>query len=297
MSDLKLITGLLIIGLLLGSGGTYFILNQKTNRAITTLEERVNRLQDQYNNFYDEYENLTSSYNTLEVNYDELRYNYTELKEKYNELKQLCIQEDHIIDDFSSDKGYWRYQGTTYRDNINNYLVLTKAVSESWGHLWLKSPIYSPFNVTFRYKAGGGSGADGLVVLVYQEKIIDPDSLSAQKTNVAGAVLTGRFETKGYGIEFDNYKNEWDPSSNHIALRNQHHSHLIYYNSPCTEDHEWHNVSIEVELTYVRVSLDSDEIIYWQGILNNTHSTFGFGAACGADNNWHIIDDVEIIIG
>ncbi len=162
----------------------------------------------------------------------------------------------------------------------------------------MKRAVSEPFKISFRYKAGLGerSGADGLAFLFYQKKTIETPEYPDQTPNVVGAMLSGRFSTAGYGVEFDNYQNGHDPSGNHIALRDQFTNHLIYRDDLRTEDFEWHDVDIEVGENFVRVTVDSSEVFHWEGVWNRNNLSFGFGGACGADTNWAIIDDVSIQI-
>ncbi|MBS7631452.1 hypothetical protein KEJ47_07765 [Candidatus Bathyarchaeota archaeon] len=214
----------------------------------------------------------------------------------FTDVELVSASNTIFFDDFSRDSGIWEYQGIAYRDTENEYLVLNPAQRRSWGHIWLKYPLTGPFEVKFRYKAGNGerSGADGFAFLFYQEKTIEAPDWPEQTTNVVGAVLSGAYSTSGYSIEFDNYQNSHDPSGNHIALRDRYTNHLAVVNDFRTEDFIWHEAVIEVGENYVKVKIDSIVIINWHGTLQKTHLNFGFGAACGEDTNWAIIDDVTI---
>jgi hypothetical protein len=113
--------------------------------------------------------------------------------------------------------------------------------------------------------------------------------------------------TAGYGIEFDGWQNiaggqpsppkeHGDPSANHIALIKDYvGNHLIYVNDPRTEDNNWHNVSVDVQESSVRVFVDQGLILQWNGTLNKTYDWFGFSGATGrAGTNWHLIDNFSI---
>jgi len=153
--------------------------------------------------------------------------------------------------------------------------------------MWYKYEVPGPFSVGFKYKAGGGTGADGFVVLFYQKKAF---------SNVGGLLLATSQLSNGYGIEFDNYGNSIDPSSNHIALKDKYSNHLVYVNDLRTEDFIWHYVNITVGPSSVNVFVDSIEILSWQGELDRTNTYFGFAGACGADTNWHIIDEFSLVL-
>jgi hypothetical protein len=193
-------------------------------------------------------------------------------------------------DNFTSDSGMWNYIGSTYLDATNGYLVLTKNINYQVGIAWFNQSVKSNFSVEFKYKAGGGSGADGLTLLFYKNKNYNP---------VAGGNLgfVDSGSVPGYGVEFDtNYNSEFgDPSGNHIALLKNHvNNHLIYVNDGRTEDFIWHDVKITVNETELEVYLDGAKLFSWYGTFDKTYDGFGLSGATGSLNNWHLIDDVKI---
>jgi parallel beta-helix repeat protein len=212
-------------------------------------------------------------------------------------------------DDFSTDTGMWEYLGfawpghwgegakySAYRDTAKNYVVLTRNDYHLAGVIWFDWTFTWPFTVSFRYLAGGGSGADGLVMMFYHEK---PPYLWS------GASLS--FIGSGYGIEFDNHYNYLDdeyggppitdPSANHIAIGKDYPSnHLIYVDDQRTEDNVWHSVTVDVDYTSITVFIDSQQVIHWQGTIDRTHGGFGFAGTTGGLTNWHLIDDFSITI-
>lgn len=204
---------------------------------------------------------------------------------------------DHFFsDDFAQDAGNWIYVGSAVRDEENGYVVLTQAVDHQVGVIWLTMPIDFPFMVELRYKAGGGTGADGFVVMFYKDRNYIPDG---------GGDLgfdDGTNPAPGYGIEFDNWKNpECDPDHRHIAfVKDFCCDHLSWVHDERVEDFQWHYVEIWVtNLAYsakslVEVFVDGDRVLKWKGILDKAFGWFGIGAATGYHNNWHIIDDIKI---
>ncbi|MDD4498116.1 MAG: hypothetical protein PHV51_08220 [Methanosarcinaceae archaeon] len=198
----------------------------------------------------------------------------------------------HVFDNFSTDSGQWEYVGNAYRDEGNGYVVLTKPVNDQVGVIWFKPGVDSKFTAEFRYKAGGGSGADGIVFMFYKNKNYYPYG--------GGNLGFSRYykgSIPGYGVEFDNYNNsEIDPSSRHIALiKDSVSCHVIYVNDSRTEDNCWHDVKITVDETGLLMELDGSELLSWNGSFDRTYSGFGFSGATAGDNNWHLIDDVRII--
>ncbi len=115
---------------------------------------------------------------------------------------------------------------------------------------------------------------------------------------------------RGYGIEFDGWQNirrlehltgaqqnpRGDPSSDHIALvKDFTGNHIAYVNDPRIIDDQWHDVTVEVDVASVKVFIDQDLVLQWNGTLDRTFSGFGFSAANGqCGSSVHIVDDVSI---
>lgn len=188
-----------------------------------------------------------------------------------------------FYDDYFSDSGLWEYIGSARREN--GYVVLVPAITRSGGQLWLNQPISSPLTVEFEYLIGGGSGADGIVLMFDKKKAF------------GGTGGTLGFGDKGYGIEFDCYYNgEYkDPSGRHIALiEDSVSNHLLYKDDPRTEDNIWHHTRIEVEDSSIRVYVDDEQVLSWNGTIDRTYNNLGFSAATGSATNNHYIRNVRI---
>ena len=207
-------------------------------------------------------------------------------------LEKMASEKGVFFDDFSTDSGMWSYVGDAYRDTANEYVVLTENKNWQVGVIWFNQSIESVFTVEFKYKAGGGTGADGLVLIFYKQPDYRPG---------AGGCLG--FSDKngssfpGYGIEFDNWHNLdiKDPSANHIALiKDDTWTHLKSIDDARTEDNKWHNVKVVVEESEITVGVDNSTVFTWNGTINRDYEGFGFSGATGSANNWHIIDDVKI---
>jgi len=206
-------------------------------------------------------------------------------------------------DDFSSDSGLWafvpkiinvdsgqEYPGSAYRDTDNQYLVLTEPKYHQGGVIWLNQDIFSPFIAEFKYKAGGGGCADGLVFMFYKKKDYLPyDGGGLGFVSPPGGPST-MTSVPGYGIEFDNYRHECgcgpgvleDPSNNHIALiKDNVTNHLAYKNDPRTEDYEWHNVKVVVGNSKIEVYVDNESVINWEGNIDRTYGGIGFAGTTG----------------
>ena len=203
-----------------------------------------------------------------------------------------------FTDDFSADTGKWTYVGSAYRDVATENVVLTRNQAWQAGIAWLNEDVLGPFTAEFRYKAGGGTGADGFVLMFYKQRDYTPGSGGHLGfcVRVSGSVAG---PIPGYGIEFDNfYNSEWkDPSHNHIALiKDTVGNHLASVNDARTEDYTWHHVKVIVGEASVTVAVDGIEVLTWEGQLDRTFGGFGFSGSTGAYHNWHIIDDVKITV-
>ena len=195
-----------------------------------------------------------------------------------------------LHDDFSSDSQLWDYVGAAYRDTSNAYVVLTENTNWQYGIIWLKNEITPPFTAKFKYWAGSRTGADGIVMMFCKNKNYD--------YGYGGALGFNPYETgtaQGYGIEFDNYQNSYDPSERHIALiKDSVANHLIYVNDDRTGDNNWHDVTVQVGNSSVNVFLDGSQLFSWTGTIDTSYKGFGFSASTGLYSNLHIIDDVEL---
>lgn len=224
-------------------------------------------------------------------------------------VRVVEAQQQHstsFSDDFSVDTGSWQYLGTAYRDPANKYLVLTNPGYGQGGVAFFNAPINGPFTASFRYKADGGYQGDGFTMFFYK-----------QHYSSIGGGGSLAFTTKnneivpGYGIEFDGWQNipadfqqfagmqqnpQGDPSPSHIALIKDYvGNHLTYVNDRRVAGNEWHQVTIEVQLSSVKVFVDQDLVLQWSGTLDRTFDRFGFSGATGSGgSNRHLIDDFSI---
>jgi parallel beta-helix repeat protein len=204
-------------------------------------------------------------------------------------------------DDFSTDSGMWKYSGSAYRDSTNQCLVLTEPVNDQGGVALFNNTFTDCFTANFSYRAGGGTGADGFAFFFYKQNYSAPGY-------GGGLAFNGPTIIPGYGIEFDNWQNVYggepsppyehaDPSANHIALIKDHvGNHLLYVNDLGTEDNTWHNVTVRVRFSSVKVLVDGSFIFQWNGTLDRALNCFGFCGGTGSGTNWHIIDNFVVSI-
>jgi hypothetical protein len=194
--------------------------------------------------------------------------------------------------------------GSAYRDLGKEYLVLTNSGYQA-GVIWFDRDIFSPFTAEFRYKAGSGTGADGLVFMFYKQKDYDPYNGGCLGFTTPPGGSSSSTLVPGYGIEFDNFNNGFDggteqfddPSGNHIAIiKDSVDNHIKYVVDPRTEDDRWHNVKIIVGNSIIEVYVDSELVLRWEGKIDRTYGGLGFSGATGYYDYWHIIDDVKISV-
>ncbi len=194
-----------------------------------------------------------------------------------------------VSDSFTTDTNYWDYLGQAQR--IDGALQLTPALNDKVGTLWMKQELTPPFTVTFEFQITNPSNAaDGLVFMFNKQKNNVP---------VTGGGLG--FETgNGYGVEFDTWRNEWDPSGRHMTLFKNNPDHRIpgtnLFQSETSNiaNGSWHSAKIEVTSTSVKAYLDTVLKLNWTGTLDNTYKGIGFAASTGGSNSRHSIDNVVI---
>jgi len=230
-----------------------------------------------------------------------------------------------FYDDFSQDpnsNGLWeayRYSNDPANefvwDSTQGFVYLTKAVDDKGAMAFMRynGNLDTGFMVRFRFKAGGGTGADGLAFAFYKD--ID-EYRKRGRCNAGGCLAldaydgTSIYKAEGYDVEFDNFHNgpQDDQVQRHVAVTETFSStcvadnnHYVWYSTGATEDYEWHSVKIYFAKTtrHIMVFLDGNLIIDYSGGPFNqydyTYSGFGFSAATGGLNNEHIIDDVMLV--
>jgi len=185
--------------------------------------------------------------------------------------------------------GAWTYVGNARRDVDDKNVILTDSlVVNQAGVLWLSQEVRTPFNATFRYRAGGGTGGEGFVLMFYKNKGYTPSA--------GGSLAFGT--TSGYGIEFDSLDNgDADPSGNHIALiSGNSNNHITYVDDNRTEDNQWHWVEVDVRPFVMVVKVDDIVALEWADTFDTTHGGIGIGASTGTSANYHLVDDIKVRI-
>ena len=199
-----------------------------------------------------------------------------------------------IADDFSSSTELWHFLGSA--NLAEDTVELTPSLPGQTGTIWLRQSLNPPFAVDFRFRmsdindacyCGYNDGADGIVFMFNKEKNVDA---------ISGGGM-GFEPGNGYGIEFDTWPNEWDPSGGHIALIASNPSaaenHLFSVDKTNLEDGNWHTSRIVVEPGRVVVYMDGELIKSFSHTFDPTYSGVGFSASTGFYIERHQLDDVK----
>jgi hypothetical protein len=210
-------------------------------------------------------------------------------------------------DDFSKSSNNWiligkpskkPYVYTGLPTYVNNAMRLTYPTTNQVGTIWLSQktlpkPISPPYTVTFSFQIKDGSErADGIVFMFNK----------LQNTSPVDGGGMGFEANTGYGVEFDTYKNDFDPDGSHITLfkNNPDHStsikgvkNLLQQTSVTSlKDTNSHFVKINVGIDYVTVYLDNVQKINYSGEIDRINSGIGFTASTGSYYNTQTIDNI-----
>jgi hypothetical protein len=208
-------------------------------------------------------------------------------------------------DDFSSNpnsNGKWsdiyRYGGDTTREfnwsSGSQSLFLTRSTAVNLGggatFATIDPAWENGWAMSFRYRIGGGTGADGMALGLFHEGNLRNSSGGGSSLSVAKA---------GYAVELDGDGSTNDPSNNHIAVVQTStadgpngYDHLAHFNTGATEDNAWHTLAVRFLGTSVRVDLDGTQVTTHSDSFDKTFRRILFGASTGGSTNNHEIDDV-----
>ncbi|MDD5528427.1 MAG: DUF2341 domain-containing protein [bacterium] len=186
-----------------------------------------------------------------------------------------------------TNEGWW--------DSANKNWYLTTAVYNKGFAAFCNYALQTlSWKMDFAYKDGGGAGADGIVAMFYKNKGAYG---SPAYGGYLGFTLSNLTPVIGYGIEFDNWYNTWDNTSNHIAvMKDTYSNHLTSIGDMRTEDNLWHNVTVTFIKGKTLVEVDKDTVInYTISSPVYTYKGVGFSSSTGsAGNNNQIIDNVIV---
>lgn len=194
------------------------------------------------------------------------------------------------------DPGAWELSPDVAIDAETGVVMLTPALPNRLGQVWLAHDLTAPFVARFAFRAASlATPADGLIFMFYKDRDYVPGT---------GGVLgfmerercDGRERTSGYGFEVDNYRNSsCEASANHFALVHESiFDELDLVRDDRTADGAWHDVEVTVEEAAISVALDGEPLLHWEGTIDRTFGGLGFGAATGGLFEEYVISDVEL---
>ncbi|MYC36279.1 MAG: hypothetical protein F4X66_05125 [Chloroflexi bacterium] len=185
-------------------------------------------------------------------------------------------------------------------------VVLTPAAGYQLGFLIHPHPVSAQrINVEFSFEIGGGSGADGLALVLSRNLLDDPITGSGGSGGCGGCFASPQF-VDGIAVEIDTHPNSWDISGNHLGIS------LLGGSSPVdlaavNIEHELRNNGVfNAEVTFdngrVRVYLSNPDLRMERTLLlDHTIPDFtpfqrylGFVGTTGGATDRHIIHQVNL---
>jgi hypothetical protein len=216
--------------------------------------------------------------------------------------------------DTELDSDHWRIYGDAFWDP-GGWLEMTGLQMGRKGAIYNISDRVSPgdVSISFRIWTGGGTGADGFAMSVFDVRDIDElDRLVADAAAGGGLGYGvggewGDWEIDGFHVEFDTWHNVFngdnelhtDPTpENHVGVMTDGDpgTHHLWAEIPNIEDSQWHDVTIEVEAQRIIVTLDGATII--DGTVDNFQfkgGVIGFSGTTGFYTNYHRFDELQIL--
>ena len=182
-------------------------------------------------------------------------------------------------------------------------VVLTPTEPYQIGYLFHPHPASSKqFNVAFSFEIEGGSGADGLAL------VIVPNFPDETRPRGCGGCLGSPQLAGGVGVAFDTWRNGWDSSNNHVEISlfgGAHPETLAAADlSQSFEDSGIFDAEVVFDSGFVEVYLSNSQ----QGmertlVLSHTipdfvpfEAYFGFVATTGAATDRHTIHDARLSV-
>lgn len=174
-------------------------------------------------------------------------------------------------------------EGDAAHDSEEDAILLCPAKTWSSGKAKYPFEVLENFSVSFDYKIGGGSSADGIVLAFFAQK--DSVVKDGEYMNFEGC--------GGYGLEFDTYQNAKDSPNAHIAvIRDKVSNHIVSVDEPRVDDEQWHTAKLSVNDNYITVAIDGDIIIDQAIEFDKTYRYMYFAASTGASTDNHYIKNV-----
>ena len=229
---------------------------------------------------------------------------------------------DDSVIDFTADldPAQWLVRGDTTRD-ASGWLELTGLAPSRAGSIYYLGDTLAEGDVEINLRISTGAcptpgpcssfteGADGFAMNIWSvasvpelEGILD---LAANGGGLGYGVsgLYGDRVVDSFHIEFDTYYNRndihTDPTSvPHIGItqNGDPENHLVYYESASLENNQWHDITLSIQGSRVRVMYDGTMAID-QDVpgLSFKGGFLGFSGSTGYYYNYHRIDDLQIV--
>ena len=195
----------------------------------------------------------------------------------------FALQPENYIENMDITKDLLLENDAKYNKEDNSILL---CPAKTWSNGKAKYPfeVCEDFTVSFEYKIGGGTSADGIIFAFFAEK----DSITKD-----GGYLN--FEgCGGYGLELDTYKNSYDSAKAHVALvRDKVSNHLISVDEPIIDDEQWHEAVLKVSGNNFTFTIDGDTIIDTVIEFDKKYRYMYFAASTGAYTDNHYIKNVK----
>ena len=195
----------------------------------------------------------------------------------------IAEQTENFIENKDITKDLILENSAVYNESDNSILL---CPNQTWSSGKAKYPyeISEDFTISFEYKIGGGTSADGIVLAFFAEK--DSITIDGGYMNFEGC--------GGYGLEFDTYRNTGDAPNAHIALiYDKVSNHLVSVEDSRVDDEKWHKVVLKVEGNTIDVSIDGECIINQRVAFKKDYRYLYFAASTGAATDNHYIRNVK----
>ncbi len=165
----------------------------------------------------------------------------------------------------------------------DNSIFLCPKNSYALGNAVFPFEIDKNFSLSFDYKIGGGSSADGIAFNFFANKV---------STSTGGYI--GIDGAEGYAVELDTFRNGWDMDNSHVALvSGKSDNHLAAEHVSNLRDNTWHSARIDVENNLICVYIDGRCVLTNNQYFNTTGRIAYFAAATGSSVDNHYIRNVR----
>ena len=192
-------------------------------------------------------------------------------------------QSENVVENKDITKDLILENSAVYNEKDNSILL---CPNQTWSSGKAKYPyeISEDFTISFEYKIGGGTSADGIVLAFFAEE--DSITIDGGYMNFEGC--------GGYGLEFDTYRNSGDAPSAHIALiYDKVSNHLVSVEDSRVDDEKWHKAVLTIEGNTIDVSIDNECVINQKVAFKKTYRYMYFAASTGAATDNHYIRNVK----